>query len=130
MRYLILISQDETATAKASDAERKETMELYRKYSQDLQKAGVMLGGDALFPSAKGGARIKVTGGKRSVTDGPFSEAKEVIGGYWTILAESLDEAAAIAAGNPCLQCGLFYEIRPIDTARCSADAVTNETPR
>src|SRR5512139_3443730 len=67
---------------------------------------------------------------RSKVTDGPFGEAKEVIGGYWTILAESLDEAAAIASGNPCLQCGLFYEIRPIDTARCSADAVTNETPR
>ena len=67
---------------------------------------------------------------RSKVTDGPVGEAKEVIGGYWTILAESLDEAAAIAAGNPCLQCGLFYEIRPIDTARCSADAVTNETPR
>jgi len=67
---------------------------------------------------------------RSKVTDGPVGEAKEVIGGYWTILAESLDEAAAIASGNPCLQCGLFYEIRPIDTARCSADAVTNETPR
>ncbi len=67
---------------------------------------------------------------RSKVTDGPFGEAKEVIGGYWTILAESLDEAAAIAAGNPCLQCGLFYEVRPIDPQPCSADAVTNETPR
>jgi hypothetical protein len=72
----------------------------------------------------------KTVARKSKVLDGPFGEAKEVIGGYWTILASSLDEAAAIAAGNPCLQCGLFYEIRPIEIRPCSADAVTNETPR
>ncbi len=64
------------------------------------------------------------------VTDGPFGEAKEVIGGYWFILANSLDEAAEIAAENPCARCGLFYEIRPIETERASAFAVTNETPK
>jgi len=63
------------------------------------------------------------------VTDGPFSEAKEVIGGYWFILAGSLDEAVKIAAENPCLACGLFYEIRPIDPARASAFLVSTETP-
>ena len=63
------------------------------------------------------------------VTDGPFGESKEVIGGYWYILARSLEEAAKIASGNPCLQCGLFYEIRPIDSERASASVVTNETP-
>jgi hypothetical protein len=69
-----------------------------------------------------------VSRGKR-VTDGPFTEAKEVIGGYWFILAASLDEAAEIAAGNPCLRWGLSYEIRPIDPERASAFAVTSETP-
>jgi len=64
------------------------------------------------------------------VTDGPFGETKEVIGGYWFILAESLDEAAEIGAGNPCLQCGLFFELRPIEHERASAFAVTTETPR
>jgi hypothetical protein len=63
------------------------------------------------------------------VTDGPFGEAKEAIGGYWFILAQSLEEAAEIAAQNPCLKCGLFYEIRPIDPERASAFNVTNETP-
>jgi hypothetical protein len=64
------------------------------------------------------------------VTDGPFSETKEVIGGYWFILASSLAEAAQIAAENPCLACGLFFEIRPIDPERASAFTVTAETPR
>jgi len=63
------------------------------------------------------------------VTDGPFSETKEVIGGYWVILASSLAEAGQIAAENPCLACGLFYEIRPIDPERASAFTVTAETP-
>ena len=49
------------------------------------------------------------------ITDGPFGESKEVVGGYWFILAKDLDEAAEIAQGNPCLDYGLFLEIRPID---------------
>ena len=56
------------------------------------------------------------------ITDGPFGESKEVIGGYWFILANSLDEAAEIAKGNPCLDCGLFLEIRPIDPERGTPD--------
>ena len=81
----------------------------------------------------KSGRRLAVEGklvGKTSIVDGPFSEAKEVIGGYWFIVAHSLDEAAAIAADNPCLACGLSYEIRPIDPVRASAFTVTSETPK
>lgn len=63
------------------------------------------------------------------MTDGPFAEAKEVVGGYWFILAGSLDEAADIAVGNPCLAFGLACEVRPIDPVRASAFALTNETP-
>jgi hypothetical protein len=73
------------------------------------------------------------TGGKtvtrKTVTDGPFGEAKEAIGGFWFILARSLEEAAEIARQNPCLQCGLFYEIRPLDPVPATAFTVTNETP-
>jgi hypothetical protein len=80
----------------------------------------------------KAGQRLASEGktvSRNMVTDGPFSETKEVIGGYWFILAGSLDEAAKIAAENPCLACGLFYEIRPIDPARASAFTVSTETP-
>lgn len=65
----------------------------------------------------------------KAVADGPYGETKEVIGGFWFIVAESLDEAAKIAAQNPCLKHGLFYEIRPIEEARATAYTVTNETP-
>ena len=67
---------------------------------------------------------------RAGITDGPFAEAKEVIGGYWFIVAASLQEAAAIAAASPCLACGLSYEIRPIELERASAYRDGNETPR
>jgi hypothetical protein len=66
---------------------------------------------------------------RRGVTDGPFAEAKEVVGGYWFIVATSLEAAASIAAQNPCLSCGLSFEIRPIESARASAFRESNETP-
>jgi hypothetical protein len=81
----------------------------------------------------KPGQRL-ATGGvvvsQGEIMDGPFTEAKEVIGGYWFIIAGSLREAAAIAAQSPCLACGLTYEIRPIETERASAFRLSNETPR
>ena len=66
---------------------------------------------------------------RQGVTDGPFAEAKEIIGGYWFFVAGSLDEAAALAAQNPCMACGLSYEVRPIETERASAYKASNETP-
>ena len=66
---------------------------------------------------------------RNAITDGPFSEAKEVVGGYWFVLADSLDEAARLAAQNPCLECGLSYEIRPLEAVRASAFEITSETP-
>jgi len=80
----------------------------------------------------KRGRRLAVQGklvSKGIVTDGPYSEAKEVIGGYWFIIAKSLDAAARLASGNPCLRCGLSYEIRPFDPERATAFNVTSETP-
>ncbi len=80
----------------------------------------------------KPGRRLAIEGKRVSragITDGPFAETKEVIGGYWFIVAGSLEEAAAIAAGSPCLACGLTYEIRLIDPERGSAYRTTNETP-
>ena len=63
------------------------------------------------------------------VTDGPFGEGKEVIGGYWFIVARSLQEAAELAAQNPCAEYGLSFEIRPLEAERASAYKVANETP-
>ena len=64
----------------------------------------------------------KTIGRQTMITDGPFGESKEVIGGYWFILANNLDEAAQIAKGNPCLDYGLLVEIRPIDQQVATPD--------
>ena len=66
---------------------------------------------------------------QQAITDGPFSEGKEVIGGYWFVIAGSLEEAAQLSAGSPCLAYGLSYEIRPLDLIRASAFDLTCETP-
>ena len=63
------------------------------------------------------------------ITDGPFGETKEVIGGYWFIVATSLDEAAQFIQSSPCMRRGLFYEIRPLEPARASALIRATETP-
>jgi hypothetical protein len=80
----------------------------------------------------KPGHRLSTEGKLVSLTgvlDGPFTETKEVIGGYWFIVADSLEDAADIAARNPCLALGLSFEIRPIEHERASAWRVANETP-
>jgi hypothetical protein len=66
---------------------------------------------------------------RTGITDGPFTEAKEIVGGYWFVIAGSLQEAAQIAAANPCLGCGLSFEVRPIELERASAYRASNETP-
>jgi hypothetical protein len=81
-----------------------------------LVDEGKMKRGQRLTDEGKTIARKSV------ITDGPFGESKEVIAGYWFILANNLDEAAQIAKGNPCLDCGLFFEIRPIDPQRATPD--------
>jgi hypothetical protein len=81
----------------------------------------------------KGGSRLsreRAVVSKRGVaTDGAFGESKEVVGGYWFIVARSLREAASLAAQNPCAQYGLSYEIRPLEAERASVYKPANETP-
>jgi len=84
--------------------------------------AGTIKVGSRLTPETK-----LVT--KRGIIDGPFSETKEVVGGFWFITAASLEEAAAIAAENPAIQCGLSLEIRQLDPEKCTALDITAETP-
>lgn len=91
-------------------------------WREKLLAEGRMKGGQRLATPA----RLVSRGG---VLDGPFAEAKEVIGGYWFFVADSLDEAAELAGQNPCLACGLSYEVRPIEAERASAYRVGNETP-
>jgi len=82
-----------------------------------------------LKPGSRLETGIRVVGKGGLVTDGPFAETKEWVGGYWFIVAETLEQAAAIAAENPCLQFGLTTEIRPLDGSRSDVTVHTNETP-
>jgi hypothetical protein len=77
-----------------------EAMGAMMKYNEELSKAGVLLALDGLHPSAKG-ARVHYKGGKATVTDGPFAEAKELVGGYWMIQVKSRDEALEWAKRIP-----------------------------
>jgi hypothetical protein len=107
----------------ASPEQIQKAIDQFYVWLDRLVSEGKMKTGQRLANGGKTVSRNNV------MTDGPYGEAKEVIGGYWFILANSLDEAARIAAGNPCLKYGLFFEIRPIDPERASAYNVTNETP-
>jgi hypothetical protein len=82
------------------------------KYNQELIDAGVMVDGAGLQPSSKG-ARVGLKDGKVVVTDGPFAETKETLGGYYLVECESLDEAIAIAGRIPSARYGSI-EVRPV----------------
>jgi hypothetical protein len=81
------------------------------KYNEGLQKAGVLLALDGLHSQAEG-VRVSFSGGKRTVTDGPFTEAKEMIGGYWMIDVKSKEEAVEWASRCPADGCAI--EIRQV----------------
>jgi hypothetical protein len=87
-----------------------------------------LVGEGLLIAGQRLGREVKVVSGA-GVSDGPFAEAKEVVGGYWFILAGSLADAAALAAQNPCLAFGLTSEVRPIEEERASAFRLSCETP-
>jgi hypothetical protein len=90
----------------------KEVVAAMRKYSHEMRKAGVLLTAEGLHPPSKG-TRIRVSGGKRIVTDGPFAEAKEVIAGFWIIQTKSKEEAVEWANRCPLGERGLI-EIRQV----------------
>jgi hypothetical protein len=90
MRFMVIIKADAKSEAGEMPSERLLTE--MGKYNEELVKAGVMLAGEGLHPSSKG-ARVRFTGGKRSVIDGPFPETKELIAGFWLIQVKSKEEA-------------------------------------
>jgi len=99
-----------------SRKERQNAIDKFYAWLEQLVDEGKMKRGQRLTYEGK------TIGRQNAITDGPFGESKEVIGGYWSILANNLDEAAKIAKGNPCLDYGLFVEIRPIDQQVATPD--------
>jgi hypothetical protein len=98
------------------------------RYNEELVKAGIMLAGDGLQPSAKG-KRIRFGGGKRTVLDGPFTETKELIAGYWIWQVRSIEEAVEWARRCPDPMPGedAELEIRPVFEAADFGEAFTPE---
>jgi hypothetical protein len=98
------------------------------KYNEELVKAGIMLAGDGLHPSSKG-KRIRFVGGERRVVDGPFSETKELIAGFWIWKVKSIDEAMAWASRCPDPMPGEEgeLEIRPLFEMEDFGDNATVE---
>src|SRR5262249_8880647 len=90
MRFMVLVKA--TPESEAGEMPSQELLTAMTAYNEELVKAGVMLAGEGLHPSARG-ARVRFSGTRRSVIDGPFAETKELIAGFWLIQAKSMDEA-------------------------------------
>jgi hypothetical protein len=100
MRFMMIVIPKGYESATPDARPNPEAVAKMQEYNQSLNKAGVLLALDGLFPPSAG-ARISFLDGKASVTDGPFSEAKEVVGGYWIIQAHSREEAIEWARRAP-----------------------------
>jgi hypothetical protein len=112
MRFMMLMIPKAYENAKADALPSPELVAEMGKYNDSLTKAGVLLALDGLYPSQHG-ARVKFSGGKRTITDGPFTEAKELVGGYWMIQVKSKEEAVEWASRCPA-QDGDVIEIRRV----------------
>jgi hypothetical protein len=112
MQYILLIYENETALRSRNQAEMGQLMSAYQKFTQDIVSAGHFKAGDPLQPTTTA-TTVRQREGKTLITDGPFAETKEQLGGYYLIEAKDLDEAIAIAARIPSAQWGSI-EVRPI----------------
>lgn len=100
MRFMMLMIPKGFETAEPGDLGSAEQVAAMMKYNESLQRAGILLALDGLHPPSMG-ARVSFTGGRPKVTDGPFTEAKEVLGGYWMIEVKSKEEAIEWAKRCP-----------------------------
>jgi hypothetical protein len=113
MRFMVIVKADKNSEAGVMPDEK--LLAEMGKYNEELAKAGVMLAGEGLHPSSKG-VRVRFSGSKRTVIDGPFAETKELVAGFWLIQAKSLDEAIEWVkrAPNPSLGGDAEVEIRQV----------------
>jgi len=124
MRVMVIVKA--TKDSEAGALPSKELINAMGKYNEQLVKAGIMLAGDGLQPSSKG-KRVRFSGEKRSVIDGPFTETKELIAGFWIWQVRSMEEAVEWLKRCPNPHCeDSEVEIRPFFEA---ADFGENLTP-
>ena len=112
MQYLLLIYGQESDWSKIPPAQAGALMEEYGKFTQELSASGKNLGSNRLKDVASA-TTVRVRDGKRVITDGPFAETKEQLGGYYLVEAKDLDEAISLAAKIPSARFGSI-EVRPV----------------
>jgi len=125
MRVMVIVKA--SPESEAGVMPKTEMFEAMGKFNEELVKAGIMLAGDGLHPSSRG-VRVRFEGSKRSVIDGPFSETKELIAGYWLWQVKSLEEAIEWVkrCPNP-MESDSEIEIRPVFEAEDFGAALTPE---
>jgi hypothetical protein len=121
MKYMLLIYSDPTHWENISDAEREAIIGEYVALGADMRERNVYVDGSQLQP-AESTTTVRVVAGETEVTDGPFAETKEALGGYYLIEAESLDEAIDWASRIPAASHGVI-EVRPLVPARAEVSA-------
>ena len=112
MKYLLLIYGNEAADAQRPQSEQEREMQAYFEYTDQIGKAGVMVGGEALHPVSTA-TTVRLREGKLTTTDGPFAETKEQLGGFYLLDCKNLDEAINWASKIPHAAIGSI-EIRPV----------------
>jgi hypothetical protein len=112
VKYVLLIHDSEEEWDKLTETELEEVYQEARRLTEELLAKGKHLGGDRLYPTSDA-TSVRVRGGKRLVTDGPFAETREQLGGYQVIEARDLDEAIDIATRHPVARFGTV-EVRPV----------------
>ena len=110
MRFMVMVPAD--ANSEAGKMPDEKVLADMMKYNEQLVKAGIMLAGEGLHPTSKG-ARVTFSGSKRTVVDGPFAEAKELIAGYWIWQVKSKEEAIEWARRAP-FGDGVTLELRQV----------------
>ena len=110
MRVMVIVKADKNSEAGIMPS--REILEAMGKFNEELVKAGVMLAGEGLHPTSKG-RRVKFSGGKHTITDGPFTESKELIAGFWLWQVRSMEEAVEWLTRSP-FDGGTELEIRQV----------------
>jgi len=112
MQYLLLIYGDQNGWESMSEEERGQVFQAYGTFTEELEKSGAMVGGNALQPTETA-TTVRVRNDETLTTDGPFAETKEQLGGYYLVNVDSLDEALEWAAKIPGASHGSI-EVRPV----------------
>lgn len=124
MRFMVLVPASKES--EAGQMPSQEMLTAMGKFNEEMAKAGIMLAGDGLAPSSKG-ARVRFEGDKRTVIDGPFTESKELIAGFWIIQVRSKEEAIEWIKRAPCFDGGAELEIRQLHEAEDFGEEFTPE---